>query len=69
MKQGAWKEKRLLLKERAKLYLERPLGYVEKIKELDEALIVEDKRHELAVKKFKMSRKSWNLQNKKAINQ
>ena len=59
MKKGAWNQMRLLLEQRARLYLERPSDFAQKIKEMDKAILEEESRHRLAVKNFKMSRKTW----------
>lgn len=59
MKEGAWRKRRILLEQREQLRLNPPSDYKERIKELDEALVAEDSRHQLAVEKFKIRRRTW----------
>lgn len=56
------------MEQREQLCLNPPSDYKERIKELDEALVAEDSRHSLTIKKFKISRRSWRYPHRNHLN-
>ena len=59
MKKRFWNKKRFLLQQREQLCADHPMDFIFKIKEIDEALAEEEKRHQLAAQRFKASRRGW----------